>query len=121
MARLATWWRGAGGVFAVLLLAVMLSAPVAAAAACADEAPAASVAADSLGDGQVSPEPSDTGPCEDGCGPCVHCQCHHGGASIAAEVMLSESLQTDRARHVLAEASAPRSNLTFGLKRPPRA
>ncbi|MDP3745650.1 MAG: hypothetical protein Q8Q88_01245 [Phenylobacterium sp.] len=106
--------------FAALLLAVMLSAP-AAAAGCADEARAAFSAADSLGDGQASPEPSDTDPCEDGCGPCVHCQCHHGGASIAAEAMLSESLQTDRARHVLAEASAPRSNLTFGLKRPPRA
>lgn len=121
MARLATWWRRAGGVFAVLFLAMMLSAPVAAAAGCADEARAASVAADSVGDGQLSPEPSETDPCEDGCGVCAHCQCHHNGASLAVAAMVSGSQPTDTARHVLADASAPRSDLTFGLKRPPRA
>ena len=121
MTGLATWRRRAGGILAALLLAVMLSTPTVAAAACADGPDAAAVAIDQADDAQANADPFDAAPCEDGCGLCVHCHCSHAGAYLPATMTAAYGPPTRNERHVLAQAPAPTSDLVFGLKRPPRA
>jgi len=117
---MAAWWRRVTGVLAALVLAVMLSAPALAAATCADQSVTAAVSIDQTDDAHADADQFDTGPCEDGCGPCVHCHCSHAGGYAPAAVTAASSPPTSAERHAMAQAPAPTSVLVFGLKRPPR-
>ena len=121
MTRLATWWRRAGGILAALVLAVMLSTPTVAAAACADEPAVATASIDQADESPAAGDQGDGAPCEDGCGLCAHCHCHHAGAHVPTAMTAAYGPAAGSARHVVAEAPAPTSELTFGLRRPPRA
>lgn len=121
MAVLATWWRRVGGVLAAAVLCVMIAAPIAQAAVCADEPAVAVASLDVAGAAVASPDlGNDADPCEDGGCVCIHCHSHHAGAYTPVALTDAQGPAVVCGRHRLAEGPSPPSSLTFGFKRPPR-
>jgi hypothetical protein len=120
MAGFISSWRWAGAIFAALLIAVVALGPSSIAMACeAESAAAASVEGPAAV--LASADQADEGQCDDGCGSCSQCSCHHAGASPLATVSVLPRPAACPAPHRLTETPAPTSDLTFGLQRPPRA
>lgn len=97
-----------------LLIAAFLVAPVADAAICAPETPAAQAIADH----DLSPGHRSDGGAEHGA--CSHGHCHHAQGERASGADLAIAPVHARARHDPPRDDAAASRAPDGLKRPPR-
>jgi hypothetical protein len=113
-----TWWRRLGGGLVALVLCVLTLGPNLDLCVCA-ESPSASV---NVVMDTVTSAASDFEEQTPGHGACQPGTCHHcAPCGLVGAASLLRAQVSPGERHVLLQETTPRTDLQFGLIRPPRA
>lgn len=123
MTRATTGWRRIRGLMAALVLAVLVLGPGMDAYVCRDEGvPSATAASSAVVAAQDAAIHTDAGHAEDGdgLGPCAHGHCHPVFFTSPHSAQIGEAKAVTQ-RLLPPQASVVRSDMQFGLMRPPRA